>query len=180
MESELIALEEKYTRPLTMGEILEAFPNECQEFIPKRVKKLHKELQPYFDFLIKVKSSSESDEFKTFWCKVCKEIYMPKGKTEEFAKFKIMQRMMCKTTRGLSNADIQRAKDVSIWDLFSPEKRKKNVCCCPFHDDSTASFSVRGNRFLCFGCGAKGDSIDFYMKTNKVPFYQAVRELAGL
>ncbi|PSL41734.1 DNA primase [Salsuginibacillus halophilus] len=37
--------------------------------------------------------------------------------------------------------------------------------CCPFHDDSTPSFTVyRDNRFYCFGCGETGDITDYVMK----------------
>jgi len=32
---------------------------------------------------------------------------------------------------------------------------------CPFHQEKSPSFFVRGNHFHCFGCGASGDSIDF-------------------
>lgn len=35
--------------------------------------------------------------------------------------------------------------------------------CCPFHSEKTASFTIYGggSRFMCFGCGAKGDVFDF-------------------
>ena len=34
------------------------------------------------------------------------------------------------------------------------------MACCPFHDDRHPSMKV-DTRFLCFGCGADGDVIDF-------------------
>jgi len=42
-------------------------------------------------------------------------------------------------------------------------KVKKNKALCPFHADGTPSlsFSDEKNVFNCFGCGAKGDIIEF-------------------
>ena len=55
------------------------------------------------------------------------------------------------------------------------------VGCCPFHDDTTPSFSVDGvpDRFHCFGCGASGDVIDFVRRTRNLGFLEAVAELDG-
>ena len=40
---------------------------------------------------------------------------------------------------------------------------KKNKCLCPFHADGdpSLSFNDEKNVFNCFGCGAKGDIIEF-------------------
>lgn len=35
---------------------------------------------------------------------------------------------------------------------------------CPFHSEKTASLSYKYNKFMCFGCGAHGDAIDFLSK----------------
>ena len=32
---------------------------------------------------------------------------------------------------------------------------------CPFHADDTPSFGVMGDHFYCFGCGARGDIVDW-------------------
>ncbi|CAM9170725.1 unnamed protein product [Ascophyllum nodosum] len=54
------------------------------------------------------------------------------------------------------------------------------VGCCPFHDDRTPSFSVDDSRgsYHCFGCGARGDVIQFVMQMEGLGFREAVRELA--
>lgn len=38
---------------------------------------------------------------------------------------------------------------------------KRDFAFCPFHGEKTASLHFHGNQFYCFGCGAKGSSIDF-------------------
>ena len=55
---------------------------------------------------------------------------------------------------------------------------------CPFHDDRDASMSVHldGSRgcWKCFaGCGA-GDLVAFHMRLRRLPFAEAVRDLAGV
>ncbi len=54
------------------------------------------------------------------------------------------------------------------------------VGLCPFHSDRKPSFTVSEEKqiFRCFGCGAGGDVIAFYMKFHNVGFAEAVRELA--
>lgn len=54
---------------------------------------------------------------------------------------------------------------------------------CPFHEDKTASLSVkvaeRGN-WKCFaGCGS-GDIVSFHMRRTGLPFVDTVRDLLGM
>lgn len=53
---------------------------------------------------------------------------------------------------------------------------------CPFHDDSSPSFSVNPERGLwtCFGCGLGGDVISFVQEAEGLPFVEAVQKLADL
>ena len=41
---------------------------------------------------------------------------------------------------------------------------RSGMICCPFHDDRHPSMKV-DERFFCFGCGEKGDVIDFVSST---------------
>ena len=53
---------------------------------------------------------------------------------------------------------------------------------CPFHDDSSPSFSVSPDKqvYHCFGCGASGGLISFVMEYDKVDFISAIESLASL
>lgn len=53
--------------------------------------------------------------------------------------------------------------------------------CCPFHDEKTPSFFVndRKGHFWCFGCGAHGDAIAWFMRHRRMTFEGAVEALAG-
>lgn len=49
---------------------------------------------------------------------------------------------------------------------------------CPFHQEKTPSFNVRGEHFHCFGCGEGGDVFKFVMLHEKLSFPEAVESLA--
>ena len=51
---------------------------------------------------------------------------------------------------------------------------------CPFHNEKTASFSIKddGQFYKCFGCGESGNVITFVQKMENVDFLTAVEILA--
>jgi len=51
--------------------------------------------------------------------------------------------------------------------------------CCPFHGEKTPSFYVYDDHFHCFGCGAHGDAISFWMQATGASFPDAVEGLAA-
>lgn len=50
---------------------------------------------------------------------------------------------------------------------------------CPFHNEKTASFYVGGWWFVCYGCGAEGDVVDFVMRHDRVSEDEAVAHIAA-
>lgn len=81
----------------------------------------------------------------------------------------------------ITDAMIEHAREYPIMQLFKEQTGQSvrhKMAQCPFHPDKTASMSFgKHNRYNCFGCDAKGDTIDLYMKLNGVNFIQAVKEL---
>ncbi len=53
--------------------------------------------------------------------------------------------------------------------------------CCPFHNESTPSFTVNDQKafYHCFGCGAHGDVIRWMTDQRGLGFMDAVKELAA-
>jgi DNA primase len=53
--------------------------------------------------------------------------------------------------------------------------------CCPFHSEKTPSFWVSPEKqfYHCFGCGAHGTALSFLMEHDRLPFPEAVEELAS-
>lgn len=75
----------------------------------------------------------------------------------------------------------------NIVDIISERvkiKKKGNnyFGCCPFHNEKTPSFSVNDKKqiFYCFGCGASGSVIDFFMEFDRFTFVETIEELANL
>jgi len=52
---------------------------------------------------------------------------------------------------------------------------------CPFHDEKSPSFNVRGDQgfYHCFGCGEGGDVYKFLQKLENITFYEAVEKCAA-
>ncbi len=79
---------------------------------------------------------------------------------------------------------IQAAKEVPIETIFNQDFRRSGsrlVGLCPFHNEKSGSFFVYTgtNRCYCFGCGAKGNVIDTYIKLHGCSFNEAVLALTG-
>ena len=55
---------------------------------------------------------------------------------------------------------------------------RNNMVCCPFHDDWHPSMKLNEDYFYCFGCGAKGDVIDFVARLFDLTSLQAAQKLA--
>lgn len=58
---------------------------------------------------------------------------------------------------------------------------KEYKACCPFHDESTPSFTVSPSKgfYHCFGCGAHGTALGFLMEHEHLSFVEAVESLAN-
>ena len=56
---------------------------------------------------------------------------------------------------------------------------RNGVACCPFHNDRHPSLKLNEEYFFCFGCGAKGDVIDFVARLFDLSSYEAAQRLAA-
>ena len=68
-----------------------------------------------------------------------------------------------------------------IGEYIQLTKRGKNwFGLCPFHGESTPSFSVSEDKqiFHCFGCGASGNAITFIMDLENRSFIESIQKLA--
>jgi len=78
---------------------------------------------------------------------------------------------------------IARADIVEVIGSRVPLKRagREYKACCPFHDEKTASFWVSPDKqfYHCFGCGVHGTALGFLMEYDRLPFPEAVEDLAN-
>jgi len=85
----------------------------------------------------------------------------------------------------------ERVRDALDWPMIAQHDalvirksgREQWSACCPFHIEKTPSFTMGGrfrDRYMCFGCGEKGDFFDYWGKRRSLDHVEAVKELAGL
>jgi DNA primase len=77
---------------------------------------------------------------------------------------------------------IERTNIVEVIGLRVPLKKAGHEfrACCPFHNEKTPSFWVVPEKqfYHCFGCGAHGTALGFLIEHDRLPFPEAVEELA--
>lgn len=69
-----------------------------------------------------------------------------------------------------------KAVEVVLMAGFQPNRSK--MICCPFHNDKHPSMKV-DRRYFCFGCGAKGDAIDFVSNYYGLRLKEAAEKIAS-
>lgn len=84
-----------------------------------------------------------------------------------------------------TEADLSAARS-DIVDTISrfiqlSKSGKDYSACCPFHNETTPSFTVSNEKqfYHCFGCGAHGDAISFVMEYEGKSFHDAVERITG-
>ena len=55
---------------------------------------------------------------------------------------------------------------------------RNGMTCCPFHNDRHPRLKLNEDYFFCFGCGVKGDVIDFVARLFNLSSYEAAQKLA--
>ena len=56
---------------------------------------------------------------------------------------------------------------------------RNGMVCCPFHNDRHPSMKLNEDYFYCFGCGAKGDVIEFTSKLFGITALEAAQKLSA-
>ncbi len=87
----------------------------------------------------------------------------------------------------IAEEDIQKVRSaVTLSDIVSPYAQlrragRSQVGLCPFHSERTPSFNVNDDtgRYMCFGCGAKGDVFTFVQQMEHLDFIASVERLAS-
>ena len=60
---------------------------------------------------------------------------------------------------------------------FGLSVSRNGMACCPFHNDRHPSMKLNEDYFYCFGCGAKGDVIEFTSKLFGITAMEAAQKL---
>lgn len=71
----------------------------------------------------------------------------------------------------------ERTNIETIIRTYYNEPDRHGKWFCPFHNEKTPSFSVKNNRFHCFGCGIGGDSVKFVSELYTLKAYEAALKI---
>ena len=64
-----------------------------------------------------------------------------------------------------------------VAERYGLKISRSGMACCPFHEDRHPSLKLNEDYFYCFGCGAKGDVIDFTARLYGLSGYDAANKL---
>lgn len=64
----------------------------------------------------------------------------------------------------------------AVAEHYGLSVRKNGMACCPFHNDKHPSMKI-DSRYYCFGCGAKGDAIDYVARLYDLSQYDAALKI---
>lgn len=70
-------------------------------------------------------------------------------------------------------------KVISAAQRYGLHVNRSGMACCPFHDDRHPSLKLNEHYYYFFGCGAKGDVIDFTAKLFGIALLDAAKKLAA-
>lgn len=171
---------------LSPYQVADAFPDECKEFIPNRLKHLRLNLKDFNEKVRWVQCSNFEQDKKD----LCMLMIDLTNSIETRKQIKFYE----DTLHILKNKNIDDfladkhalavAKAKPIETLYSFQKARMTTsrihASCPFHGkDDNPSFVVyrHTNTYNCFSCSANGDSISFVMRLNKIDFKTAVNSL---
>lgn len=177
--------------PKTDSEWLQIFP-EAKKIIPEKIKEwesVAKSLRPQIKQALQKIEDQSAKENHWFWRAVLKYTFPPvKELATARQNIKRLKWMTASKRKNLKwESALQRAREqdiVSIAERYGLKLRKIGKtyrALCPIHTEETASFYIYPpSRFVCFGCGIKGDTIAFVQIMDRCEFKEAVYKIQNL
>ena len=66
---------------------------------------------------------------------------------------------------------------VDVVEKYGLQINRHGKALCPFHEEKTPSFSIKGQHWHCFGCNEGGDVIDFISRIQCISIWEAAKRL---
>jgi len=174
------------SREPRLAELLNIFP-EAQDCVilfrdesEAKLNNLYKYRNRLYGFISNPNNVSFSDQW--FWRLVADVIFLseiPKLEKEikKIERIISYRNQPAKTVDRITPEDIATAKEVPLNQFL--DFNRAGFTHCIFHEEKSASMKwyQDKNRFVCFGCNQKGDSVDIIMKLYNLTFLDAIRKL---
>ena len=65
-----------------------------------------------------------------------------------------------------------------LWELTTLPLTSDHKTSCPFHDDPEPSCQLYADHFYCFGCGERGNRMDWLIRAEGLTESEAVNVIA--
>lgn len=174
---------------LSFMQQVEGFGIMIESIYKEKTLEIAHELLPYYDHVDLINNSGYSDETKNLAHLFLKYSITPRQEMlfkslDHMRKVRNMAKMIGIGRRREEKIPkyvlpVEEVRQIPFEDIYEFHKVKINksgfTAICPFHSENTPSFSVRNNKFKCFGCGKAGDTIQFVMDLYGFSFTEAVR-----
>lgn len=168
------------------AELLIIFP-ESKEYLSYRLKEFEQKIKSLTSDIIEdlKRIYKKTDEFTLWFLEEIVRIW--KGERLNFLDKEVRKLRWLlyppKESKGITDEQIQRARECSLPQLLGLPTKPKQMVKCPFHSEKHGSFWITQNNdgtwfAYCFGgCGWHGDTIKFLQKTKNMTFVEAVEYL---
>ena len=180
--------ERLYARPPTPWEIAEAFKEEIERIVPRRLRLAEAALRAMEELLAPNLEGVPEEDRPTAWLllRLTYGLGALEAKVRRYRQLvRLAGRGRRRTARSVEARTVkERADIVKVCrelgvDLKPRGRYWRARCPFPDHEDKDPSFFVdpATQRFVCYGCGRRGDVIDLVMALRGVGFREALEEL---
>ncbi len=168
--------------PLKIARVTGVTENECWQYLDELNIALRQEEKAYDPIQVQKEMREWKDTIpdkKNIRIEVLRErLINAKTNPENHNVEKILHEI--KVLKGeveqITPQDVVQAKAHPIENLITTPIIR-GTALCPLHVEKTPSFSIKKNKWVCYGGCGHGDSIDLYMKLNNIGFIEAVKRL---
>lgn len=182
-------IEAKYTKQPSDYTLIQAFRDQLNDGTLSPCLKHMKKKLPDLTNAYKAVNLANIDSFSKWFWKLMIPAMLDIETRELIAKYERLSKLMQKSQVSITESplDINKAKSVPLQHLLDNDgltvvrKGGRLKTKCPFHNEKSPSFVIfPNNKYYCFGCHAKGDTINYTQQSRGMTFTQAVNYLCQL
>lgn len=172
---------------LTKHQILTAFADQIEDGTASTaLKNMKRKLPKLSKAFADIEKDPRLDDFGREFYKQVTVIMLTtntQNTMQQYDKLKSIIQMHRAKKHTNTPIDKDKALNVDLIDILAMDNITvtRNKACCPFHHEKTPSFVIfPNNKYFCFGCHAKGDSINYIMQSRNLNFLESVKYLNNL
>ncbi len=180
-----------FSRPPSLREVAETFPEEIRQIVPRRLRLASQALKAMEELLAPNLEEVPEEDRPTAWLllRLTYRLDELQARVERYRRlWHLAKKRQRRGGREVDVAEIKQRTDiVEICrelgiDLRPGGRYWRARCPFPDHEDREPSFFVdpASQRYVCYGCDRHGDVIQLLRELKGLSFWEALRELEVL